>query len=330
MSDLASHLTDVAPNTTREDDPRLLTPWISKVAEESVDWEDRAKKDLLNSSFARDFRRSFPDENFGGVYKVDPKTNAKTLTKPADQVIQEAYEWLDKKFKGNAHQARQVLNATGLVDEYVTAIMLCFGESAFEDVEKETAKNMEIDERQPAYALEQDRESETTAESVSDDHQEDIAEKPTTKKAGLLRSKLIGEYGVIASESELQLWKKGKMLSNLSVEDIGGFHIVAEEVEGLNSEADVEALFSVEPIAPEADEQTSKVGQLVVFASGASKLSGKVTAESDGQASVLVDGMDSVEVNLPIASLKFASKECCIDQLKSGRGKFCVECGSSL
>lgn len=331
MSNLAEFLVDPSATVDQPNDDKLIAPWLQRAASDSTDWEARARKNLETSAFARDFKRAFPGDHFGGVYKVDAKTGVKTLTKPADQVIQEAYEWLSKKFKGNARKAREVLDATGLVDEYVTSIMFCFGEDALEKADKETEKNREFDERQPAYALEEDRDSETTAESVIEDSLLDrIDAKPTTKKAGLQRSKRIEDYGIVASESELQLWKTGKLLASISVEDMGGFHIVADEVEGLTTKEDVEALFSVANFAPEVKNETSKVGLLVVFASGANKLSGKVVAEEDGSASVIVDDMDGVEVNVPVDSLKFASNECCVEQMKEGTGKFCRECGSKL
>lgn len=313
-----------------EENPRGMPDFLVKEAGAEYDWEALAKRDLENSAFARDFKRVFPAESFGGIYKIDSKSGGKTLVKSSEAVMQEAYVWLEKKFKGDVRKARAVLDATGLVDEFVTGIMLNFGEGALEASEKEFEKNTSDNDGQPYLLMDERREEETTAESAEQDSILTRMEKTKaqTRKAGLHRSKKVGEYGILVDDQEMQLWKKGKLLSSIGVEDLGGFHIAAEEVESLETEADVNALFNVEAEQP-VETKASLVGKKAVFASGEAKMSGSIVAVLDGQASVSVDGMD-VEVSMPVESLKVVNAACCVEQAKEGRGKFCLECGSSI
>ena len=273
--------------------------WLEKEAAADYDWEAAAKKELEVSAFARDFMRSFPAEAFGGVYKLAKDGEQKTLVKSADEVLADAYKWLDKKFKGDAKQARAVLDATGLVDEYVTGVMMYFNEHAAEEAGKETIKNRDEDDRQPAAVLEKQTESQTTAEAVVSDSLNarlDLPEKPTV---GLERSKRVGSYGVIANETEVQLWKQGALVATLSTEDIGGFGVAADEIETLETPEDAEALFGVTA----KTEEPALVGKSVMFTAGDKKLFGTVTALSEGTVSIRVEGMDDVECSVPVASV---------------------------
>lgn len=296
-----SYLDAIVPNSTEVDDERLLPSWLSKEAAQEEGWEAEEKRRLEISSFAQDFKRQFPSEAFAGVYQTDRGTGQKKVVKSTEEVIEDAYKWLEKKVKGDVNRAREILESVGLVDNLLDPILQLFADATSEDIDKETVKNREEeDEGQPSNVLENMR--------------------PVKKEASsdLHRAKRIGDYGIVATEQTIQLWKKGELVRELNTEALGGFGVVADEVESLQEEEDVESLFSVaEDITPDTQSLESessntltaptscsvKVGEQVSFKMGDKCVSGKITVVGNKEVSVAVDGQEGIEFAVARESL---------------------------
>jgi len=338
MIERARYMDALVPDSTSPMDERLVPSWLAREASEDGNWEEVEKKKLETSAQARDFLRSFPAEAFAGVYKIDKSTNQKMVIKSPEDVLDEAYKWLDKKVKGDAKLAREILDASGLIDEIVTFIMSCFGVAVAEEVEQETAKNIGDEDGQPATILREQWDSERTADDVLANAAEDRVENReepkdpyTHKKASLERTKQIGSYGVMVNEDVVQLWKQGNLVHTLGTEELGGFAVVADEVDSLQSEADVTTLFGVtELVEVNVPTTASLVGKKVVFVTGATKVSGTITAMYGDEGTIQMDDMDNVEVSMPVTQVTIVENDCCVPHLKTSKAKFCPDCGSKL
>jgi hypothetical protein len=339
MIERESYMDALVPDSTSPMDERLVPSWLQKEAAAEEDWETTEKKRLELSAQSRDFLRAFPAEAFAGVYKIDKSTNQKMVIKSPEDVLNDAYSWLDKKVKGDAKLARNILNATGLIDEIVTYIMSCFGAATKEEVDAETEKNIGEDDGQPSSVLRRQHESARSTEDLLDEAAEDrlegkkesytYKEPAVYKKASLERTKRIGSYGIMADEETVELYKAGNLLHKMATEDFGGFAIVADEIDVMETEADVTALFGVEEVV-ETPVVADLVGKKVVFASGTTKVSGTITAMEGDEGTIVVDGMDGVEVSIPVDKLAVAANDCCVAHLKIAKSKFCPDCGEKL
>lgn len=248
MIDRESALADPFANTT---DPDLYIPeWIQKEAGAEESWEIIEKRNLEIAAFARDFRRSFPDEAFSGIYKQDRMTGQKTKIKSTDEVLSEAFSWLKKKSQDNVDKAKAIVDATNLIDEYRTALIAMFTAADKEEQtaehEKTLKENNKIDEfsgipKQPNDNLKMQHETTPTTELIELD-------RTVTKKQGNLqleRKKIVGSYGVIVTETDASLWKQGKLIKRIALNDINDFATIAEEVEMSNDDATIETLFNI-------------------------------------------------------------------------------------
>ena len=313
-------------------------------------WEVAAEAEKELMAFARDFRRAFPNEAFSGIYQVDRATGSKTKVSDTDAVLAKAYKWLDEKrtkAKADANWVISVLKETGLVDEYANPLIQMFrdaGEEAVKDDGEKSAEDVGKDEspRQPGQALkdyrhdsDQNRASEVLIDANQD--RRDRNEEAEKKRKGLERKKVVGSYGVILSETEAQLWKKGELVSKLATEEAGGFSALADEIDLAKTSEDIEMLFNsssdaaTDPFSPEPI--SPRVGSRVAFQIGNASASGLLQTLNGDICTVLVDGKigntEGVEIEIPVNKVTAMSSQCCTAAAKTG-SKFCGECGSKV
>lgn len=336
MIDRETFLADALSPSTNTDAPE----WVVKEGAQEDDWEAVEKRKLELAAFARDFRRAFPSESFAGIYQQDRMSGAKKEVKSTDDVLYEAYQWLDKKARGDVKLALSIVDISGLVDQYRGPIAQMFKNAQGEDAVKEHEKTlneyreMSDSPAQPADALAEDRASIEKAQELETDRQQAILK---AKKASLTleRKKTVGSYGIIVTEHDTQLWKKGKLVVALDTKQLGGFAVIAEEVSSMETPADVETLFDVQPAVQPSTTVESPVsqpavnaGQRVAFRMGQTCTAGTVSAVEGNEASVTIDGTDNVEVPVTVSEL-VPIKECCPIYVTQSF-KFCANCGTKL
>jgi hypothetical protein len=280
----------------------LIPDWVTKEAVAEDSWEEVEKKRLQENAYARDFRRVFPDEAFSSLdAKGKPTSNDPQAT------IAKAVKWLDKKFKGDGVIIKRVLLKAGLIDEFTTQILAAFNETLAGEKEDlgETAVKQHGKEEMNAQPRNVLRDTYTLEDAV---RAEDITDHANSerlfKKAGMERRATIPPYGVIVTETSAQVYCRGKLMTELDTETLGGFAVVAEEVETLRSTSDVENLFGLE--ADAGVNIVLNVGQSVVFTSGGLLTKGTVTALEGNIATVAIiaDGGSRITVQVPMARLK--------------------------
>lgn len=326
--------------------------WLHREAANEENWEVVEKRALEVSAYARDFARKFPLEAFAGVYQVDRASGQKSLTKSGDDVLLEAYEWLAKKCGDNVDKVKAVVGALDLPDEYRTYILARFSyekekpardaeQKAVEDADKYN-KAWNGTSASPNMNLHNMRaEDQATAEEVSlDARQKQLAEsakKRAPDYAPVLEVKrVVGGYGIIASDSATQLWKKGELVREISTDEFGGIGVIADEMKALQTAEDVEALFGVTrsrvatgwlrpeakvasatptPAAPDVKTNATeavtsstvvpptKLGSRVIFRAGKMLASGTLSNVEGEDCTVLVDG-SKTEVSLKLKDIR--------------------------
>lgn len=324
------------PSMARE---ALLPDWAHKEAAAEEDWEVVEKRRLEISAFARDFKRAFPDEAFSTAsgkgkdagYRIwNGKT--KEISQGPEAAVSAAADWLSDKCKGDVAKAKLILNSTGLVDEFKTQIMEVLGaEIDAEDIELGEANvrkhnKLEDSPAQPGSALDEyDSKDQTTVEQVLDDSQESMM-----RKGGMERNAVISPYGIVMTAEYVQVWKKGELLKAFSPDDMGGFPVIAEEMESMRSAEDVEALFDLPADAPYAEPKVSQsalsIGQAVAFKAGGKVHTGIVTFARGDSATVQM-GKTATEV--PQSRL-VSIKRCCADYVGNAKFNVCPECATSI
>lgn len=302
----------------------LLPSWLQKEAGMEEDWEKVEKMKLELNAFARDFKRAFPAEAFAGIFQTDNRTMEKKQIKSTEEVLGDAYNWLSKKTKGDAKLAKSILDAATLVDEYAGPIMQMFKNAGDDEALDKTEKTIMDQEKpesdlfgptQPNEALKAQRESETTAESITTDMNDKrlLENREVMKKQNdyLERKRVIAGYGMILNEEKLSLYKKGELLKEINTDDLGGFAVAADEVDSLQSAEDVETLFAAAPsdIVPVETVVVNAQPTQVIATVGNMRLHGYVKAiHANNTCSFLVtEGMNALvgsEIEIPLTSVE--------------------------
>ena len=288
-------------------DPNKLIPeWLQREAGLEEDWEKVEKRRLEVGAFARDFKRAFPDEVFAGVYSQYRATGVKKMVKTPDDVLDECYSWIDKKTKGEATKAKDILVATGLANEYITGILTRFKDAVTEKTQAASDKLQneysKLDSfsgmpSRPSDALSEVEPGQTTAEEVSLDD----------RTKALERKKVVAGYGIIANDKTVSLFKRGKLLKEIDTEAFGGFAVIAEEMKSLETAPDVEALFDVKSTGPDSDKApiyNVAVGNTVAWKTANGSLTGEVLLLDGSNATVRLANYPDTQVAVPLSALK--------------------------
>lgn len=202
---------------------KLIPPWmIAEAAAAEEPWEADEKKRLEVESLGRAFKQKFLTAT-----KMDKKTNEMTFEwKP-----EEAAKWLQAKVKvddkWDPNKASQVLASAGCTEERRTEVMELIGAKFGSEPEK-------FDEHSPNRQMEKVKLPQT------------IDELELDKDKELRKRKTVASYGIILTDDVMQLYKKGALLAEVQTEDVGGYAVLADEIECLTTEAEVHALFGLE------------------------------------------------------------------------------------
>jgi hypothetical protein len=180
---------------------------INRTAEKE-DWEIAQSRDLDMKSFAREFRKHFPADKFR-----EPKT------------LEAATKWIQQKSKGVRDDALEIMTLAGLTEDFRTSILQNI---------KEENREVEVDASKKAV-------EKTVQKGEAPAQPALVLGKSVT--ASVNTKKLIGDYGIILEEAELQLWKKGKILEKIPVKSLGSFAVVADEIAAMETLDDLASFF---------------------------------------------------------------------------------------
>ena len=223
------------------DADRIIPEYLLREATADEGWEDDFKDGLeingLASQFAQKFLESYKVENHQTVQTWEPD---------------KAATWLKSKALKDGEydhvRARKILEESGAIDEKRTEVIELL-EIELKDTEEKP------DKESPTSEFKDEKTPKTVSE-VELEKNEQAAED--------LKKKSVAGYGLVLSSVSLHLYKEGSKLAEMDVEMAGGFDVMAEELDYIETEKDVLALFN---LRDEVDE-VAKVGWLTTKAVG--------------------------------------------------------------
>lgn len=233
MTDREKYLSDPLHITEHSNHDAVIPPWMVREAEQLDPLEAEFKAKVEIDTKGRFFREKYLDRT-----KMDKKNNQTADWKP-----EEAAKWLSRECSTNdkfdRERAMQILEASGAVDEKRTEVMsLITAEDA----------DTKLDKTSPTYSFDEV----TVPPRVSNLD----AEKQLNQAKELKKSKKVGSYGIILTESNCDVFQRGRKVASLDVEDWGGYPVVADELESMETEAQVQAMFEI----VDEEREVAKIG----------------------------------------------------------------------
>ncbi|OHD15140.1 MAG: hypothetical protein A2Y38_01750 [Spirochaetes bacterium GWB1_59_5] len=293
MSNREDYLNDPFGRVEPEEG-KAYPEYLMREAMREEDWESGFKSQLEAESFGREFKNKFLD-----AYKVE---NRETI--PVWEP-EKAAEWLKKKAITNGefdpNKAKQIMDAAGAIDEKASEVLLLL---------RDEDKPGKREEGSPTKQFSKVETPERLGEVELD--------KADTRKVELRKKKSVAGYAILVVSDSCQLYKQGEKLAELSVEDIGGFVIVSEEIDAMESEKEVLGFFDVQneeeaiskagwfvEAAPVYDDPANQraedqKGELGVFEAGAvNAMRGKVQDQTPGSASLTPGAPADIKPGIP-------------------------------
>jgi len=238
MSDARkNYLSDPTYHVEHSDHNKVVPSWLLKEAQTEEPWEKAYKENLEVEAFAREFRNKFLED-----YKIENRQTVQQWRPEA------AATWLTAKAKINGEycevRARKILETSGAIDEKRTEVI---SQIAAAQAEKPSKKQ---EDGSPSAALGDEK----TPARISDVELE--KSEQNLKDAKKLRKKrAVAGYGIVLTEDSCLLYKTGSKVSELNVEECGGFEVLAEEIDSIDTEKDVQALFMLTDDEAEVSKQ---------------------------------------------------------------------------
>jgi hypothetical protein len=215
------YLSDPLHHVEHSDHDKVVPPWLVAEASTEEEWEKAEKEKLEVNSWAREFHKKFLN-----AYKTENRQMI-AVWEP-----EKAAAWLKEKVLSkdggfDRNKASEILAAAQCLDEKRTEVMLLVGA---------TDEKRKPESGSPTRDLHKVTVPTTVNESM--------LEKEEYKRE-LRKKKAVGSYGIVLTEESCLLYRKGEKLAEVSVEACGGYPILADEIDAMEKEAEVEAFFDL-------------------------------------------------------------------------------------